>query len=106
MPHRTTAKELKARLDAGATPFLLDVREDWEVETAAFPGATHIPMAEVVEDPSVVPQDGEVIVICHSGGRSFTVAMLLERAGCTQVANLEGGITAWSQDVDPSVPMY
>lgn len=103
---RVTATELKARLDAGATPFLLDIREDWEVETAAFPGATHIPMAEVINDPGVVPPAGEVVVICHSGGRSFTVAMVLERAGRTQVANLDGGITAWSQDVDPTVPMY
>lgn len=103
---RVSATELKARLDAGATPLLLDVREDWEVETAAFPGATHIPMAAILEDPAVVPQGDEIIVICHTGGRSFTVAMLLERAGCTQVANLEGGIAAWAQDVDPAVPMY
>lgn len=103
---RVTATELKARLDLGATPLLLDVREDWEVETAAFPGAKHIPMAEILDDPGLVPQNGEVVVICHTGGRSFTVAMVLERAGCTKVANLEGGIAAWAQDVDPSVPMY
>lgn len=103
---RVTATELKARLDGGATPFLLDVREDWEIETAEFPGAHHIPMAEVLDDPGLVPQDNEVVVICHTGGRSFTVAMVLERAGCAQVANLEGGIAAWAQDVDPSVPMY
>lgn len=85
---------------------LLDVREDWEVETAPFPGATHIPMGAIADALDDLPRDRDIVVICHHGGRSFTVGLMLERAGFPQVVNLAGGIDGWSREVDPAVPAY
>ncbi len=101
-----SARELKSRLDDGAGPLLVDVREDWEIEMARFPGAREVPLDRLTEALADEPRDREVVVICHHGGRSFTAAMLLERAGFTAVANLAGGIDGWSGEVDPSVPRY
>lgn len=100
-----TAAELSERLGADDPPLLLDVRELWELDAARIDGAMHVPMNEVPAALGTLPRDREIIVLCHHGGRSFTIAMLLERAGF-RAANLAGGIDAWSRDVDASVPVY
>ena len=100
-----TAVELSERLRADDAPLLLDVRELWELEAARIEGVMHIPMGEVPAALGALPRDREIVVICHHGGRSFTIALLLERAGF-RAANLAGGIDAWHRDVDPSVPAY
>lgn len=97
--------ELAGQLNGDAPPLLLDVREQWEVDTAAIAGARHIPMDEVQEAMGALPRDRDIVVICHHGGRSFAVAMTLARAGFRAV-NLAGGIDAWSREIDPSVPAY
>jgi len=98
--------QLKARLDAGEPLVLVDIREDWEVETATFPGARHVPMGEIPGALADTPREANIVVICHHGGRSFTAGLLLEREGFRQVTNLAGGIDGWSREVDPSVPAY
>ncbi len=100
-----TAVALSERLRAENPPMLLDVRELWELEAARIDGAMHVPMNEVPAALGALPKDREIVVVCHHGGRSFTVAMLLERAGL-HATNLAGGIDAWSRDVDPTVPAY
>lgn len=90
----------------GSAPFLLDVREAWEVALAQAPGARHIPMADIPERIAEIPRDREVVVLCKAGGRSATVVRFLEAQGYTQVTNLTGGILAWSAQVDPSVATY
>ncbi len=97
---------LKARRDRGETPHVLDVREEGEVAIAPFPGATHIPMGEIPARLGELDRAAEWIVVCHHGMRSAQVAIYLARAGFERVANLCGGIDAWSQDVDPSTPRY
>ena len=97
--------EVRARLDDDVPPVLLDVRERWEVETAAIEGALHVPMADIPGALGALPNDREIVVFCHTGGRSYTAARLLERAGF-EVANLAGGIDAWSREVDPAIPTY
>jgi rhodanese-related sulfurtransferase len=96
-----------ARLLAGPTPpLLLDVREPWEIETAAVAGALCIPMGEVPTRLAELDKDRPVLVMCHHGRRSAQVAFLLERSGFREVINLAGGIDAWSEQVDPGIARY
>ena len=85
---------------------LLDVREDAELAMASIEGALHIPMGEIVERADELDQNKAVVVMCHTGGRSSQVAAYLTQQGFAEVYNLTGGITAWTRDVDPSVPEY
>jgi rhodanese-related sulfurtransferase len=101
-----TPKDLKARIDAGESIMLLDVREDWEVDTASIPNAVNIPMNDVPDSLDSLPKDVPIAVVCHHGGRSAQVAYWLKAQGYDKVMNVSGGIDAWSQQVDPSVPRY
>ena len=98
--------DLKARIDRGDRPFILDVREPEEVAVAAFPHATHIPMGDIPSRLIELDPDRETIVVCHHGVRSAQVAMYLARMGFEHAVNLIGGIDAWSEEVDPSTPRY
>lgn len=89
-----------------APPLLLDVREREELALARIPGALHIPMGDIAVRLSEIPDDREVVVFCHHGKRSYSVAAWLKRAGFTRVRSLRGGIDAWSCEVDPSIPRY
>ncbi len=106
MVARVTPSELKARLDAGERPVVLDVREPWELERARLPGVVHIPMGEIPARLGELDRGSEIIVMCRSGGRSMQVAQFLEANGFSSVANLEDGILGWARDVDPSVGTY
>ncbi|MBC5798514.1 MAG: sulfurtransferase [Candidatus Eremiobacteraeota bacterium] len=90
----------------GAAPAVLDVREDEELALASFPDARHIPMDQIPARLNEVPTDRDIVVLCHSGGRSAVVAAYLRAHGFPRVANLRGGIDAWSQQIDPTVPRY
>ena len=85
---------------------LLDVREPWERELAQIKGAHTIPMAEVPDRWRELDNERPVAVLCHSGVRSARVAAYLIQVGFSSVANITGGIDAWSQEVDESVPRY
>ena len=98
--------ELKRRRDEGSSPVVVDVREQWELDTASIPGVLHIPMAEIPSRIGELDVAQEIVVMCRSGGRSMQVAQFLARNGFRSVANLTGGILAWSRDVDPSVRAY
>jgi rhodanese-related sulfurtransferase len=98
--------ECQALLASADPPQLLDVREAWEVETASIPGALHIPMGLVPTRLGELDKTRPVIVMCRSGRRSAQVGLLLERNGFAEVINLGGGILAWSEDIDPSIPQY
>jgi len=87
-------------------PFLLDVREPSEFAYCAIPGSVPMPMATVPARMQELPDDVEIVVICHHGGRSMQVAMFLERHGFSAIHNLSGGMHAWAQVVDPSMPTY
>lgn len=106
MPH-ITAVELKQRLDNGDDIQILDVREPHEVAVAKMPGAIHIPLGQVVNRMSEIDPNRETVVHCKMGGRSAKAIAAMKQAGFTgNLINLTGGITAWSNDVDPSVPKY
>lgn len=102
-----TAEQLRDWLARGEPrPVILDVREPWEVEICALPGATCIPMSRIAERVEELPRDGDIVVLCHHGMRSFHVATYLRGLGFERLYNLNGGIDAWAQQVDPSMPTY
>ena len=85
---------------------MIDVREKWELDVASIPDVRHIPMGEIPARLAELDPHQEIVVMCRSGGRSMQVAQFLARNGFDNVANLTGGILAWSRDVDPSVRTY
>ena len=102
-----TATELKQRLDNGEDIQIVDVREANEVAVAKIPNTIHIPLAQVINRMSEIDPTRETVVHCKMGGRSARAIDALQRSGFTgKLLNLAGGITAWSNDVDPSVPKY
>ncbi len=102
-----TATELKQRLDHGDDIQIIDVREPHEYEIALIPGSRLIPLGQVLDRVSEIDAGRETVVHCKMGGRSAKAIETLQRAGFTgRLTNLQGGITAWSNEVDPSVPKY
>lgn len=101
-----TPDEVKGRIDAGWTPWLLDVREPWEYSTAQIAGATLIPLGDLAQRAHEVPRDADVVVYCHHGMRSAHAVSMLRLAGWPRVFNLSGGIDRWSVETDRSVPRY
>ncbi|OYT72685.1 MAG: molybdenum cofactor biosynthesis protein MoeB [Chloracidobacterium sp. CP2_5A] len=102
-----TAVELKRRLDAGEDLQIIDVREPHEYEIARLPNAKLIPLGQVVERKDEIDATRVTIVHCKMGGRSARAIEALRSAGFGgELINLAGGIAAWSNDVDPSVPKY
>ena len=99
-------EELKRRQASGVPPRLIDVREPWDVAMAAIPGAIHIPLNELPQRLGELDPKADTVVMCKAGGRSLRAAMFLQTRGFSHVANLTGGIDAWTRDVDPSLPSY
>jgi rhodanese-related sulfurtransferase len=106
MIREISVEELKARRDRGESPLVLDVRESWELQLASIPDVVHVPMNQVPARLAEIPRDAAIVVMCHAGGRSMRVAQYLATQGFTDVANLAGGISAWSEVVDATVPQY
>ncbi len=92
-------------MDAGEKFLLIDVREPFEHEIARIDGAKLIPLHEIAQRANELANE-EIVVHCHSGMRSAQAVELLRKAGLTNVSNLEGGIDAWSEEIDPTVPRY
>ncbi len=111
-PTPITARQLQERLQRGEAIQLVDVREDQELALArlALP-VLHLPLSRAEEWVDGLEQrlsrDQPVLVLCHAGIRSWQLGCwLLQERGYPEVWNLEGGIDAWSVDVDNSVPRY
>ena len=100
-----TVHELKQRMEAGEEICLIDVREPHEYQIANL-GGKLIPLNEVPMRLHEIDRDREVIVHCRMGGRSQRVAEFLQQQGYSRVANLAGGILAWSHEIDPALPKY
>ena len=102
-----TATELKQRLDQGDDIQIIDVREPHEYEIGAIPNSKLIPLGQVLNRMNEIDPGRETVMHCKMGGRSAKAIEALQRAGFSgQLINLKGGITAWSNEVDPSVPKY
>jgi rhodanese-related sulfurtransferase len=101
-----SAAEAARRLAAPTPPALLDVREPWELATASVAGAIAIPLGQLPARLGELDPQRPTIVICHHGVRSLHACHFLAAHGFAELANLSGGIEAWSREVDPGVPRY
>ncbi len=99
-------KELKALLDRGEAPFVLDVRNPEEIAICRIPGTKVIPLPELPSRLGELDPATPMVVHCKSGARSAKAIALLREAGFPHLKNLTGGILAWIKDVDPSLPSY
>ncbi|BEP91755.1 sulfurtransferase [Acidovorax sp. sif1233] len=94
----------------GGQPLVLDVREPWELQTASVRAdgfeLAAIPMGELSGRLAELNPARPIACLCHHGARSLRVAAFLQHHGFEQVANITGGIDAWSQESDPAVPRY
>lgn len=95
---------------ASGNTVVLDVREPYEVQAACVTSngfeLVTLPMGSIVEKLSELDKDRPIACLCHHGSRSMQVAAYLSSQGFTHLANIEGGIHAWSSQVDPNVPTY
>src|SRR3712207_1103297 len=100
-----TVQELKQKMDNGEDINVLDVREPHEYEVANI-GVKLVPLGELPRRLAEFDQNENFAIHCKTGGRSAKAVKLLQDAGFGNVYNVKGGITAWSDEIDPSVPKY
>lgn len=103
-----TAPQLQTMLISSVEqkPLLLDVREPWEWQIAHIEGARHLPMGQIPANVEQIDRTHPTVVICHHGMRSLQVIAFLQRHGFDNLHNLQGGIDAWSREVNPQVALY
>ncbi|MDQ3374143.1 MAG: rhodanese-like domain-containing protein [Acidobacteriota bacterium] len=102
-----TATELKQKLDNGENVQLIDVRQPDEHDFAKIAGAKLIPLGDIMRRMDEIDESKETVIHCKAGGRSAKAIEFLQKAGFKgKLSNLKGGITAWSNEVDSSVPKY
>ena len=100
-----TVQELKDMMDRNEEFQLIDVREPFEYEVSNLNGL-NIPLAGILIEADKVSKDIPVVIQCRSGKRSAQAVMLLEQQGYTNLANLQGGILAWRDEIDPDLDVY
>jgi len=107
MAREISVDDLARKLERGEEPLLVDVRQPWEHELARLPGSLLLPLGELPSRTAEVrPGPGQLVVCyCHHGVRSLRAAEVLSGDGIPAVS-LAGGIDAWSQQIDPSLPRY
>lgn len=107
MIEEISASELKRRMDAGEDIQLIDVRQPEEWNFARIEGAKLMPLGEILKRMNELDENCETVIHCKMGSRSARAIEALRRAGFKgDLKNLKGGITAWSNEVDPKVPKY
>jgi rhodanese-related sulfurtransferase len=107
MDLEVTVDQAKDLLAASPAPLLLDVREPWEFASAHIEGSTLIPMNEVPgRAHQELDEEQHILVLCHHGARSLSVAAWLRQQGFDKAQSIAGGINQWSRQIDPSVPLY
>lgn len=104
--HEISVKEVKNRLDKGEELTIIDIREPFELQIASIPGVKHIPMNAIPNHLDEFNTDEELIVMCRTGIRSAEVRDFLQSKDYKNAKNMTGGIRAWSEEIDSSVPIY
>jgi rhodanese-related sulfurtransferase len=100
-----SVQELKEKIDNHEDFQLIDVREDFEYEMSNL-GGVLIPLGGILIEADKVSKTKPVVVMCRSGKRSAAAIMQLEQRGYTNLYNLQGGILAWADEIDPSISVY
>jgi rhodanese-related sulfurtransferase len=103
---KMTVTELETKIKNNQRPYMLDVREPFERDICKLTDDLHIPLKDLQNRFEELDKNKEIVVYCRSGGRSQQACQYLEQNGFTNVINLTGGILAWSDYVDPSMPKY
>jgi adenylyltransferase/sulfurtransferase len=98
--------DLKKKIDTKKPFVLLDVREPHEFQISRIPGSTLIPLGDVPKRWQEIPSDQEIVIHCKAGIRSAKALLFLQQQGYKNLLNLKGGIDAWAEEVDPSLPRY
>jgi rhodanese-related sulfurtransferase len=102
-----TVNQAKDLLASPTPPLLLDVRESWEYDTARIDPSTLIPMNEIPARAfKELDEEDPILVLCHHGARSLSVAAWLRNQGFDKAQSISGGIDAWSRQIDPTIPHY
>lgn len=99
-------RELQVLLDSGQEYMLLDVRQPWEFKICQLPNSINISLNDLDKSVAQLPDEKEIVTICHHGVRSKQAAILLEQCGYTKVMSLQGGIDAWARDINPTMERY
>ncbi len=87
--------------------FLLDVREQWEFDNCNIKGSINIPLHALQSNIDAISKNNKIVLICHHGARSFTAGLMLQQTGIdSELYNLEGGIDAWAEHIDNTIPRY
>ncbi len=100
-----SVEELKQKLDAKSDVFILDVREPHEYQICNL-GGYLIPLGDLAKRVGELDSSREIVAHCKMGGRSAKAVAFLKQAGFTKVQNLTGGITAWAERIDTTMPKY
>jgi rhodanese-related sulfurtransferase len=107
MDFEISPDQVKALKQRGETFTLLDVREPWEYEASHLEESKHMPMGDVpTRAHQELDPEGHIVVMCHHGVRSLTVANWLRQQGFEKAQSMRGGIDGWARTVDPKVPLY
>jgi len=106
--HTISARDLKAKMDAGDDFLLVDVREQNEFEIVSIPGSVLIPKGDILSGEALasLPMDKPLVLHCKSGARSAEALAVLHKAGFADAVHVGGGVLAWIKQVDPSLPSY
>lgn len=99
-------RELLTRINSGEPLQILDVREPGESQISDIDGALHIRLVDLQGRIAELDPEKELVVYCRSGVRSMKAINILKKAGYKKVHNLKGGINAWANEIDPSLPLY
>lgn len=106
LPKSISAKELNELINSAEKIQIIDVREQFEWNICHIEGALNIPMNLIIESTNKISKDITTVIICHHGTRSMNVIHYLESKGYKNLINLDGGIHAWSTDVDKTMSTY
>ncbi len=101
-----TAKELKEELDQGQDPYILDVRNPVEYEISRIEGSHLIPLDQLLNRLNELDSARDIVAHCRTGARSAKAIEMLQEAGFRKLRNLKGGVLAWADEVDPTMPKY
>jgi adenylyltransferase/sulfurtransferase len=101
-----SARALADELASPAPPVVVDVREPAEVALVSIPGTLRVPLADFLAGPPAFDPDADVVVHCQSGPRAERAAAALATSGHRRVRTLTGGVLAWIDEVDPTLPRY
>jgi rhodanese-related sulfurtransferase len=99
-------QELKSIMDSGEQFRLIDVREQWEFEIAKLDNSELLPLSNFINLSSSLNPEEKLIIYCHHGTRSYNACQYLAKKGFSNLFNLNGGINAWSKEIDSNVPQY